>query len=172
MRSNTKILVQTALGVALVTLCTMVIKIPIPSTQGYVNVGDAMIFALAISLGKKRAALAGGVGACIADILLGAAIYAPATLIIKAVEGYVCGIIYENIKEKSTLTGTIVSCLIGGLVMVVGYFGYEAILYGYIPAAAAIIPNLIQGGASLIIAVPLSKLLTKTVQKLEISSAA
>ena len=70
-------LVLTGLMTAVVTVCVMALPIPIPMTTGYVNLGDGIIFLSVMLLGWKYGAFAGGVGASLADILLGAAAWAP-----------------------------------------------------------------------------------------------
>lgn len=172
MNSTTKSLVQTALALAIVTVCTMVFTAPIPGTQGYVNLGDTMIFTFAIILGKKKGALVGGLGAGLADILLGAVMYAPATLVIKALEGFACGLIYEKLKEKGSILATLMACLVGAFIMIVGYFGYDSILYGIEGAVASALFNVVQGIGSMILALLVSKALCKAVEKLTHHTAA
>ena len=55
-------MVMTALMMCLVMIATMFIKVPIPFTQGYVHLGDSMIFLAVLILGKKSGALAAGAG--------------------------------------------------------------------------------------------------------------
>ena len=61
---KTNKLVLTALMVCLVLLATYIIKIPSPFTQGYVHLGDTMIFLSVLLLGKKGGAAAAGLGSC------------------------------------------------------------------------------------------------------------
>jgi uncharacterized membrane protein len=56
--------------IALVAVSTMVIKIPTIATQGYIHLGDSMIFLAAIMFGKRKGAIAGGLGSAMADLLL------------------------------------------------------------------------------------------------------
>ena len=56
-----KNIVITALVMALICVATMIIKIPVPMTEGYVHLGDAMIFLGVLILGKNQGALADGV---------------------------------------------------------------------------------------------------------------
>ena len=159
---STKSLVFTALCIAIVTVCTMVVKVPIPSTGGYVNFGDIMIFSVAIALGKKKGVIAGGIGSCIADLLLGYVAFAPGTLIIKGIEGFLCGLIYEVLKDGINKVTSI--CLAGGiagLFMIFGYFTYESLIFGVEGALGAIAGNIIQGGVSAIASVPISLMLSK-----------
>ena len=48
-------LVTTSLMICLILLLTSTFKIPVPMTQGYVHLGDAMIFLSVMLLGKKTA---------------------------------------------------------------------------------------------------------------------
>lgn len=82
-----------ALSIALVTLATVIIRIPNPATQGYINLGDALLFTLALVFGWRIGGLAGGVGSALADALGGYFIWAPWTLVIKGIEGVLVGTI-------------------------------------------------------------------------------
>ena len=44
MNNKTKLIVLNGIMIALVCITTMVIQIPIPMTEGYVNIGDSIIF--------------------------------------------------------------------------------------------------------------------------------
>lgn len=152
-----KNLVFSALGIALVAICTMVIKVPVPATGGYVNFGDIMIFIVSIILGKKNGFLAGAFGSCLADILMGYIIFAPGTFIIKGIEGFLCGFIYEKLKDRINSVLVIGgACLISGLFMVFGYFIYETLIFTIEYSIAAVIPNLVQGIVSAIAAIPMA----------------
>ena len=47
------------LAVSLIALATLVIRIPNPATQGYINLGDAMLFIVALIFGWRVAGVAG-----------------------------------------------------------------------------------------------------------------
>ena len=79
---NTNKIVLTGLMMCLVTVATMFIKVPVPFTQGYVHLGDSMIFLSVLVLGKRNGVIAAGVGSALGDILGGYAFWAPWTLII------------------------------------------------------------------------------------------
>lgn len=147
-------LVYTALAIALVTLSTMVIRIP--TLKGYVNFGDIMIFVTAILLGKKSGFLAGAFGSALADILVGYAVYAPGTFIIKGLEGLICAFILgKNSDNRINTPSLIISPILAGMWMVLGYFIYEFILFGIGTAFPSIFTNLLQGGVSAIAAIPI-----------------
>ena len=145
--NKTKKLVMTALLTALTCVATMVIRVPTP-TGGYVNLGDAVVLLSAFLLGPVLGAVAGGVGAAMADFLSGCMAWVPATLIIKGCMGLVAGLLYQKLGKKGV--GVFLSGLPAELIMVVGYFGFEAALLGQGMGAAVGIPgNLIQAGFGL-----------------------
>ena len=145
----------TKIGVigALVTIATILFQIPTPATKGYINLGDTFIFVGAMLLGKKSGFLLGGLGSALADILTGYAHWAPFTLIIKGLEGYIAGFA-QPLYNKDTLNYTfaILIFIIAALVMVVGYFTVEVFMYGIVAAFTELGGNLFQGGASVLIA--------------------
>lgn len=113
-----------ALFTALVALATMAFSVYIPATRGYFNIGEVMVYTTAILLGSKIGAFAGGVGSMLSDILLGYSIFAPATLVIKAIEGGLVGFLTNrglkfgsknSWKAFTTAIGLIVATIIGYL---------------------------------------------------------
>lgn len=153
-------LVQIALFAAITTIATLIIQIPIPG-GGYVNPGDCAILLCAWLLGPAAGAAAGGLGAALADILSGYALYAPGTLVIKALVGLCAGLLAG--RNASRVPVRLVSGAAAEAVMVLGYFVYEALLLQVGMGAAAGIPgNLIQALFCLVAAVavfhPISRL--------------
>lgn len=120
---------------ALICVLTMVISIPIPATQGFINIGDAGVMICGLLFGPIIGGFSGGIGSALADIFLGYTIYAPGTLIIKGLEGFVVGIIADPKKYYKKINyRDILAVIAGGLLMVYGYFLYELFVYG-LPAA-------------------------------------
>ncbi|MCR8745042.1 ECF transporter S component [Romboutsia lituseburensis] len=159
MNNKTKKIVLNGLMIALVCIATMTIQIPTPGTNGYVNIGDGVIFISSILFGPISGMVAGGVGSAMADILSGYSHWALFTLIIKGLEGYIVGII---IKNSSNMFRTIFATVVGTFIMVVGYFLAGIILKGSVIISAGSIPsNLVQGIMSMILAIPLSYSLNK-----------
>lgn len=68
---TTKLIAYSGLSVAVVTVVTMVVQIPIPQTKGYINLGDAVILVFAMLFGAKIGMIGGGLGSALADILTG-----------------------------------------------------------------------------------------------------
>lgn len=94
-------IVLTGLMMALVTLSTSVIKIP--TTNGYIHLGDGFVFLSAIILGPFYGAFAAGVGSMMADILGGYAQWALPTLVIKALMALLVGLIARHRSKKQAL---------------------------------------------------------------------
>lgn len=100
---KTNKLVLTALMVCLVLLATYIIKIPSPFTQGYVHLGDTMIFLSVLLLGKKGGAAAAGLGSALADLLGGYAAYASMDVSDKSTHGVHNGSFHRGgHKEEET----------------------------------------------------------------------
>lgn len=155
-----KKLVMSALLAALVFTSTMVIHIPSP-TGGYVNLGDCFVLLSGWLLGPWYGAAAAGIGAMLTDLLSGYTYYAPATLIIKALVALVAALVWRAMSRKRG--ALIVSGILGELIMVVGYFGFTALLLGYGLGAALSIPgDLVQGATGIVIGIVLMKLFERS----------
>jgi len=139
--NNLKLLVRYAVLIALTTVMTIVIHIPTIGTEGYLNLGDMVVFLAAIILGKKGGFIVGGFGSAMADLLLGYTHYVPITLIVKGLEGFIAGSLLET---EIGQTKPIIATSIAGIFMAFGYFVPEIFMYG--KAAIASIPgNIVQG---------------------------
>ena len=155
-------LVMMGLMTCLVIVATMFIRIPIPMTQGYVHLGDSMIFLAVLILGKKNGSLAAGVGSAMGDILGGYAMWAPWTLVIKFVMAWILGIFVEHFEKKGTIAGMAVA----GIEMTAGYYVASSLMYGSWIVTLADIPwNIGQFVVGMIIAGVLYEALIKTPAK-------
>ena len=146
-------LVYTALFTALTTVATLVIQVPSPMS-GYVNLGDAMVLLSACILGPVYGTAAAGIGSMLADLLSGYAYYAPGTLVIKCLMAFVAAQVFLVLKDKvkGKHFAKVVSGLLAEIIMVVGYFGYSALILGNGLSAALSIPgNLVQGGFGIVV---------------------
>lgn len=146
MKENTKKLVVTALFAALIYIGTRYIQIPL--ALGYLNVGDCFILLLAWSVGGVYGMFGAGFAAGLADVVSGFSVYAPATVIIKAVMALVGYAGYMLVRKKNRaqkMIGYAVSGILAESVMVAGYFVFECCLYGAPTATGALIGNVMQG---------------------------
>ena len=124
---------------ALNFVITYWIQIPIPATGGYINIGDIAVMFTALLFGPIIGGIAGGLGPMLADIFSPYIIYAPATLLIKGIEGFLIGLI-SNPKncEGRVSYRDIIAVLIGGILIPLGYFLYEAFILGFGVAVALV----------------------------------
>lgn len=156
--------VMYGLFIALVTVMTMVVQVPVPLTNGYIHLGDSCILLIAIFFGKKYGAVAGGIGSALADILTGYAHWALFTLIIKALMGYVAGGLsnYRHEKSKFLSINTTFASIATIVVMVVGYLIGGTILKGSFATALTSVPsNIIQGGMGMALFIVIGKAFDK-----------
>ena len=138
---------------AFTCVVTMVIAFPIPATNGFINIGDAVVMITGLMFGPIIGGIAGGIGSSLADLFLGYAIYAPATLVIKGLEGFFVGLIANPKKNHKWNYRDFVAVIVGGFIMIIGYFLYEVMIFG-LPSALYefILNSIIQFGLGSIIA--------------------
>jgi len=138
---------------AFTCVVTMVIAFPIPATNGFINIGDAVVMITGLMFGPIIGGFAGGIGSCFADLFLGYVIYAPATLLIKGLEGFFVGLIANPKKNDKWNYRDFIGVIVGGFIMIFGYFLYEVMIYG-VPSALYefILNSIIQFGLGSVIA--------------------
>jgi uncharacterized membrane protein len=143
-----------AIMAALVTVTTYAVQVPVPATNGYINIGDAVIFTSSLAFGPIVGGIAGGLGSFLSDALGGYWQFAPITLIVKGLEGLAAGLLANGRSTKRDF----IAVLFGGVIMVLGYFLAETYLLGYGAAAAFVeLPgNIFQIVAGGLIGVPAS----------------
>ena len=156
---STKDITKIAIMATLVFISTFLIKIP--SLNGYTHIGDSMVVISALILGKKKGALAAGLGAALCDLLSGYMQYIIPTFLIKAIMVLIIAIIAENLINK-TKFAWIIGAIIGCTFQVVGYCLVETILYGFAGALASVPANIIQSIVGIALAVVLSTVLEKS----------
>ena len=173
--------VMTGIITSLVLVATLIIRIPVPFTQGYVHPGDAVIFLGVLILGKKHGTFAAGVGSALADFIGGYAYYAPWTLVVKSIMAFAVGAALEYLDRKSQKDGTssnspswltgkgrlplieLLAMFIGGVTMTVGYYIAASLMQGnwYTPLFS--VPgNIGQFIIGMILAIALATALYKT----------
>lgn len=139
-------IVWTGLFTALTTVATMAIRVPTP-TGGFVNAGDALVILSAFILGPGWGAFAAGFGSALADILATYTVYAPATLIIKALMALVAASVLQRAaKKQKSLKYAVVGSILAELVMIAGYYLFTAVFMtrSYTAALAEIPGNAVQ----------------------------
>lgn len=160
--SLSKQLAFTAVFAALCCVSTLVITIRLPN--GYFNTGDIFVLLSGWFLGPIYGTIAAGVGSMLADIISGYALYSPATLLIKSADALIacllCTLLKKLIKkERLDFLPRLFSAVCGEGIMILGYFFYETLLYGWGGGAPALVGNALQGGCCVLCATILFSLL-------------
>ncbi|WP_297464815.1 ECF transporter S component [Thermococcus sp.] len=161
---SASMLAVSAIMAALVAVATTIIRIPTPATNGYINLGDTMVMFAAMVFGPVVGFFAGGVGSALGDIIGGYPGWAPITLVVKGLEGLVVG----YLARRSDSTGNlVVAGVVGGAIMVLGYFLFEVYMYG-LPAALTEVPgNTLQAVTGILVGTALAKAIKKRYPEIE-----
>ncbi len=159
-KNRTQGLVFASLLAALTCVTTMAVKLPTP-LGGYVNLGDAIVLLSATLLSPLYAVLAAGIGSALADLFSGYALYAPATLLIKALMALIAYAVIKSFKGKKQILGSSIGALLAALFMVIGYYVFEGFLYGFGASLVNIPANAIQGAVGATLGVLLVQLIQK-----------
>jgi len=153
-------------------LCAVVFVftfLSIPMGIGNVNLGDGALLLTAWTLGGPWAVVSAALGAALADLASGYAIYAPATFVIKAAMVAAALLVLRLLSNAklSVRIRRLLSAVAAELVMVLGYLIYEATLLGYGAGALVSVPfNAVQG----LVAVAVSGLLYEALSRVGILS--
>jgi uncharacterized membrane protein len=153
---------------------TMIIRIPIPVTGGYFNLGDTFVMTAALLYGPLVGALVGAIGPAAADAI-GFPQFILATAVIKGIEGFAMGLIAKG-RRKNKIR-PVLAIAVGIGILVVGYYIFEAAIYpamattipffGVTDAKAALAeipPNLLQGILSGIVAYGIYRVLNRNIE--------
>ncbi|MBE6634263.1 MAG: TIGR04002 family protein [Ruminococcaceae bacterium] len=108
----------------------------IPTSNGYIHVGDGLIYLSACILPWPYAVAVGAGGAFFADCLTGFAIWAPGSVVIKAVTA----LLFTSKGKKMMSLRNWLALVPAAVVCAGGYYLYESLLYGNFIAPLASIP--------------------------------
>ena len=151
---------------------TAVIRIPIPATGGYFNLGDTFVMVAGLLYGPMVGGLTGLIGPTLSDAI-GYPQFIPATAVVKCLEGAVVGLAMKTPAGPSNRKA-VAALALGVIILVGGYYLFEAALYPAIgrripffavtdakAALAEIVPNLLQGGISAVVAFGIWRVFSK-----------
>lgn len=144
LKSKTIRISLTTVFTAAVFVTTTVFSVYVPQTRGFFNIGETMVFTVALLFGPLIGAFAGGVGSMLADLFLGYWYYAPATLIIKACEGGLVGLLsrrkFAHISKVQWREFTFRSGLVIGILLAsigsIYYAGSVELYLGFPPSSS------------------------------------
>lgn len=127
MKHKTKAIAVSAMLAAITILFTTYLHFPMSvfGGQGYVHFGDAFIYLTASLLPAGFACAAAGISGLLSDLLSGAAVWAPASVIIKILIALLFSSSGRLICKRN------VAALSGAwIITVAGYYIAEVIIYG------------------------------------------
>jgi uncharacterized membrane protein len=159
MQTNVKRLALIAMLAGFTFLATLIHVNTGPST--YFNLSEVIVYTSALLFGPAVGSLSGGVGAALADILLGFALpWAPISFLIKGIEGLIVGAV-SSLHWKNRLLGDTLSILIAFPFMIAGYTVSVGLLYGWPASLVEFYTDIVQCSAGLALALPLTYALRK-----------
>ena len=153
-------------GVFIALVFVVTAYLHIPTNNGYIHVGDGLIYLVACLLPWPYAIAVGAGGACLADCLTGFAIWAPGSVIIKSLTVFLFTSKKENvINVRNSLALFPATVLCAG-----GYYLYEALIYSnFVSPLAGIPASITQSLASSVVFVVLGIAIDKMKVKSKIN---
>lgn len=148
-------LVVAAMFAALIAVFTAYVSIKTGINDGYLHFGDSLIYLASCILPMPYAMAAAAIGGALADILGGAALWAPFTAVIKALNAVPFALVYtckwtkkpQKILNKTTAPMPVVS----GLITIFGYLLTESLLYEFKTALTSVPFSIMQATGSAVI---------------------
>ena len=155
-KNHTKLMCLSGIFSALVFVITAYLHVP--TYNGYVHCGDGVIFIAACILPMPYSVAVGVLGAMLADLLTGFAIWAPGSMIIKGL----LVLLFTCRSNKIVTKRNLVALLPAALISAAGYYLYEALITGSFTASLSGIPaSLVQAAASSIVYVAIGAAMDK-----------
>ena len=153
-RSKLRITALCGVFAALVFVGT---QIRLPTAIGYINLGDGVILIASYFIGPA-AFFPGAIGSALSDLIAGYPMYIAPTFLIKGLMGLIAALIMANADGKKTMGFVIrlIASVAAELIMVAGYFVFESLYYDVAAAVGSVVFNLVQAGAAIVIAIPLT----------------
>lgn len=147
--------VRLALVASLVLVATMYLKVP--TATGYIHLGDGVIYGAALAFGPSFAAVSGGLGSTMADVLGSYVNWAPWTLVIKAVAGWMIGKIGHGQGQRRQ----VLAMAAGAAWTVAGYATATSIMFSPAAALGESLGNLAQVASGVVIGAVLAPVLSR-----------
>ena len=111
MKSPTMRIALLAIMIAVTTVFTVIPKIPIPGTEGYLNLSDVAITFAGVAFGPIVGLVAGGVGPALADLMGGYGQWAGISLLAHGLEGFLIGLFARQGRRWSAVLGWAIGAL-------------------------------------------------------------
>lgn len=132
-------------------------ELRIPTALGYINLGDAVILVASFFLGPA-AFFPAAIGSALGDLIAGYPMYIAPTFVIKGLMALASALIMKQSagRKAAGILIRVIAGIIAELIMAGGYFAFETVMYGAEAALGSVVFNLIQAGAAIVIAIPLT----------------
>lgn len=159
---DAKLIAATGVMLAVVFIMTRSVTFNI-GPGGYIHTGDIAIYVASFLFGPIVGFIAGGAGTALADVSLGYGAWAPGSFVIHGLQALVAGLV----AWRRGLIPMIVATIVGGAIVVVGYFLYQWVMVSagsldpdegetaFATAANYLTANLFQVAVAAVVAVPL-----------------
>ena len=148
-----------AILTAVTAVLTWLVRIPVPATKGYFNLGDTVIYFTAFTLGPVSALLTGGLGTAIAD-LIGYPSFAPISLFVHGLQGLAAALIavipLGGRRSRTFSPSWLLAVIAGTAVMCGGYLAAESVMVGFGAALVELPFNLLQNLVGAVVGISLS----------------
>jgi len=161
LRRSTALRIATiAVLTAVTAVLTYLVRIPVPATKGYFNLGDTVIYFTAFTLGPVSALLTGGLGTAIAD-LIGYPTFAPISLFVHGLQGLIAALIAGiplagKRRRRPFNPSWLPAVAAGTAVMCGGYLAAESVMVGLGAALVELPFNLLQNVVGAVVGISLS----------------
>ena len=121
----TALIMGTRSGIFSALVFVVTAYLHIPTYNGYVHCGDGLIFIAACILPMPYSIIVGALGALLADLLTGFAIWAPGSMIIKGL----LALLFTCKSNKILTKRSLVMLLPAALISAVGYYLYDSVSF-------------------------------------------
>lgn len=155
-----------AISTAIVAVFTISVRIPTPTTGGYISLCDVAVTFISYAFGPIAGLVAGGLGTAFADIIGGYPQWAAISFVVHGLEGLAIGLIVRGIKDS--LFRKIIAGLVAAFVVPVGYFLLTGLfLTTFSESIVEFLPNLAQGAVGAVLGLSLYYAVSSSYRKLD-----
>ena len=142
-------LTLSAMLIAVTVVISRLFIIPVPMTHGNINLCDAGVLIAAMLLGSRDGASVGAISGFLLDLLSGYGHYMFFSFIVHGLEGLVAGLMLSKVSKNAS---KIISLVLAVIIMTIGYFLADSLLYSVSIGLIGVATNLIQGLVGVVIA--------------------
>lgn len=155
-----------AITTAIVAVFTIAVRIPTPTTGGYISLCDVAVAFSAFAFGPLVGLVAGGLGTAFSDLIGGYPQWAAISFIVHGIEGLAIGLLVRGIRDSVFRKALAVISTI--VIVPLGYFLLTGLfLTTFSEALAEILPNALQGGVGAVLGLSLYEAVAHSYRKLD-----